>query len=76
MKQLYYDAMAICHFYKNPDLFITITCNAQWPEIINAFKEYVGVHGESKPMIIARVFRMRLDPLKQDLQKIKYLAPP
>ncbi|CAN0839969.1 hypothetical protein LINGRAHAP2_LOCUS2707 [Linum grandiflorum] len=27
MQQLYQDAMAICGFYKNPDLFITFTCN-------------------------------------------------
>ncbi|CAN0922373.1 ATP-dependent DNA helicase PIF1 [Linum grandiflorum] len=64
MQQLYQDGMAICRYYKNPDLFITFTCNAQWPEIIHAFKEDVGVHGEDKPMVIARVFRMRLEQLK------------
>ncbi|CAN0924937.1 ATP-dependent DNA helicase PIF1 [Linum grandiflorum] len=30
MQQLYQDGMAICRYYKNPDLFITFTCNAQW----------------------------------------------
>ncbi|CAN0900491.1 ATP-dependent DNA helicase PIF1 [Linum grandiflorum] len=69
MQQLYQDAIAICRHYKNPDLFITFTCNAQWPEIVNAFKADVGVHGEDKPMVIARVFRMRLELLKEDLQK-------
>ncbi|CAN0924949.1 ATP-dependent DNA helicase PIF4 [Linum grandiflorum] len=64
MQQLYQDGMAICRYYKNPDLFITFTCNAQWPEIIHAFKEDVGVHGEDKPMVIARIFRMRLEQLK------------
>ncbi|CAN0875206.1 ATP-dependent DNA helicase PIF6 [Linum grandiflorum] len=54
MQQLYQDAMAICRYYKNHDLFITFTCNAQWPEIINAFKEDVGIHGEDKHMVIAR----------------------
>ena len=29
----YQDAMAICKAYKNPDLFITFTCNTNWPEI-------------------------------------------
>jgi len=34
MTQLLQDAMAICrHFYK-PDLFLTITANPKWPEII------------------------------------------
>jgi hypothetical protein len=25
--------MAICRAYGNPDLFITFTCNVNWPEI-------------------------------------------
>ena len=34
MTQLFQDAMAICrHFYK-PDLFLTMTANPKWPEII------------------------------------------
>ncbi|CAN1135101.1 ATP-dependent DNA helicase pif1 [Linum perenne] len=37
MKQLFLDGMAICHYFGNPDLFITFTSNAQWPEITNAF---------------------------------------
>ncbi|CAN0898464.1 ATP-dependent DNA helicase PIF1 [Linum grandiflorum] len=27
MQQLYHDAMAVTHYYNNPDLFITFTCN-------------------------------------------------
>ncbi|CAN0903855.1 hypothetical protein LINGRAHAP2_LOCUS22760 [Linum grandiflorum] len=69
MQQLYQDAMALCRHYKNPDLFITFTCNAQWPEIVNAFKEDVGIHGEDKHMVIERVFRMRLELLKDDLKE-------
>ncbi|CAN0898456.1 ATP-dependent DNA helicase PIF1 [Linum grandiflorum] len=67
MQQLYHDAMAVTHYYNNPDLFITFTCNAQWPEIIEAFKDDVGTHSEDKPMVVARVFRMRLRLLKEDL---------
>ncbi|CAN0922382.1 hypothetical protein LINGRAHAP2_LOCUS33036 [Linum grandiflorum] len=74
MQQLYQDGMAICRYYKNPDLFITFTCNAQWPEIIHAFKEDVGVHGEDKPMVIARVFRMRLEQLKEDLKEGQFFG--
>ncbi|CAN0900847.1 ATP-dependent DNA helicase PIF1 [Linum grandiflorum] len=74
MQQLYQDAMAVCGYYKNPDLFITFTCNAQWPEIINAFKDEVGTHGEDKPMIVARVFRMRLELLKShpDMHTVEF----
>ncbi|CAN1310134.1 ATP-dependent DNA helicase PIF1 [Linum perenne] len=67
MKQLFLDAMAICHYFGNPDLFITFTSNAQWPEITNAFKNKVGSHGEDKPAIVARVFRMKLQHLKDDI---------
>ncbi|CAN1781985.1 hypothetical protein LINPERHAP1_LOCUS15628 [Linum perenne] len=67
MKQLFLDAMAICHYFGNPDLFITFTSNAQWPEITNAFKNIVGSHGEDKPAIVARVFRMKLQHLKDDI---------
>ena len=30
--------MAICKRYGYPDLFITITCNVTWPEIIDFVK--------------------------------------
>ncbi|CAN0922384.1 ATP-dependent DNA helicase PIF1 [Linum grandiflorum] len=53
MQQLYQDGMAICRYYKNPDLFIT---------------------GEDKPMVIARVFRMRLEQLKEDLKEGQFFG--
>ena len=33
------DAMAIIRKYGKPDLFITMTCNTNWPEIKNALKD-------------------------------------
>jgi hypothetical protein len=36
MFQLFQDSMAICHTYYKPDLFITMTCNPNWPEITSA----------------------------------------
>jgi len=33
MFQLFQDSMAICRTYHKPDLFITMTCNPNWPEI-------------------------------------------
>ncbi|CAN1256870.1 ATP-dependent DNA helicase PIF1 [Linum perenne] len=56
LRQLYQDATSVCQFYDNPDLFITFTCNAQWPELVNAFKDVVGTRSEDKPMLVARVF--------------------
>ncbi|CAN1812474.1 ATP-dependent DNA helicase PIF1 [Linum perenne] len=61
--------MAICHYFGNPDLFITFTSNAQWPEITNAFIQDVGPCGEDKPSVVVRVFRMKLLHLKDDINK-------
>ncbi|CAN1786119.1 ATP-dependent DNA helicase PIF1 [Linum perenne] len=60
MHQLYLDATAICQCFGNPDLFITFTCNSQWPEITNSFSEIVGLKSEDKPMIVARVFNLKV----------------
>ncbi|CAN1326879.1 hypothetical protein LINPERPRIM_LOCUS33974 [Linum perenne] len=74
MQQLYQDAISICQFHGNPDLFITFTCNAQWPELVNAFKETIGTRTEDKPMLVARVFKMRLSLLRDDFQKKQYFG--
>ncbi|CAN1172158.1 hypothetical protein LINPERPRIM_LOCUS30907 [Linum perenne] len=67
MKQLYLDGMAICQYFGNPDLFITFTCNAQWPEITEAFEEVIGNKSEDKPFVVARVFRLKVIALKKDI---------
>ncbi|CAN1257711.1 ATP-dependent DNA helicase PIF1 [Linum perenne] len=74
MQQLYQDAISICQYHGNPDLFITFTCNAQWPELVNAFKDIVGTRTEDKPMLVARVFKMRLSLLREDMQKTQYFG--
>ena len=33
MQQLLQDSLAICHEYRKPDLFLTMTANGSWPEI-------------------------------------------
>ncbi|CAN1326882.1 ATP-dependent DNA helicase PIF1 [Linum perenne] len=53
MQQLYQDAISICQFHGNPDLFITFTY---------------------KPMLVARVFKMRLSLLRDDFQKKQYFG--
>ncbi|KAJ6951656.1 hypothetical protein NC653_040948 [Populus alba x Populus x berolinensis] len=56
----YQDAMAICRCYGNPDLFITFTCNVNWPEIRREIKKTRSYQPEDKPDIIARVFHSKL----------------
>nr|GEV99451.1 retrotransposon-like protein [Tanacetum cinerariifolium] len=40
MRQNYMDAMALCRWYGCLDLFITITCNPNWPEIARYMREH------------------------------------
>ena len=61
----YQDAMAICRAYGNPDLFITFTCNTNWPEIQRELNKSRTYKHEDKPDIITRIFRSKLlDMLK------------
>ncbi|GJW89245.1 hypothetical protein Tco_0164585 [Tanacetum coccineum] len=67
MMQNYLDAMTICKFYGYPDLFITFTCNPNWPEI-SRFTSERGLKSEDRPDIVTRVFKMKLDSLMKDLK--------
>ena len=45
------DAMAICKRYGYPDLFITITCNVNWPEILD-FVKSIGLTASDRLDIV------------------------
>ena len=48
-----------------PDLFVTFTCNPNWPEITRELlKNQIP---SDRPDLIARVFKMKLDELVIDL---------
>ncbi len=65
MHQRYQDSMArVRHFHK-PDLFITMTCNPKWQEILDALPP--GQTAADRPDIVARVFHMKLEALLVDL---------
>jgi hypothetical protein len=40
MYQLFQDSMAICRFCRKPDIFLTMTANPNWPEILDALLKY------------------------------------
>ncbi|KIH45089.1 hypothetical protein ANCDUO_24875, partial [Ancylostoma duodenale] len=63
----YQDAMSIVARYGKPDLFITMTCNPQWKEIEEAL--FPGQSASDRPDIVARVFKLKLDALLDDLFK-------
>lgn len=48
-----------------PDLFITMTCNPNWPEIVHFLRP--GQTSNERPDLIARVFKLKLDALMEDL---------
>ena len=57
MTQLFQDAMAICrHFYK-PDLFLTMTANPKWPEIIHSL--FPAQTATNRPDIVSWVFKQK-----------------
>ena len=65
--QNFLDAMTICQWAGCPDLFITFTCNPNWPEILR-FVQRVGLRPEDRPDIISRVFKIKLGHLMKDLK--------
>jgi hypothetical protein len=62
------DAMEICKRFGYPDLFITVTCNANWPEIRH-FVDSRGLQPSDRPDIVCRVFKMKLDQMLSDFKK-------
>ena len=75
MSQLYHDAMAIVRSLGKPDLFITMTCNPNWPEILEECQRY-GQTPQDRPDIVARVFKCKLQALLSDITKRNVLGRP
>lgn len=61
MEQNYQDAMSIVAKTGKPDLFITITCNPRWKEIVDNLKP--NQEPSDRPDLVARVFKLKLDYL-------------
>jgi hypothetical protein len=66
---LYMDAMSLPMRFNKPDLFITMTCNPNWPEIQQAVP--VGSHWRYHPDLVARVFWLKFKSLMRDIIKMK-----
>ena len=58
MNARYQDAMAIVRSLGEPDLFVTFTCNPQWPEITSALKP--GQVAADRPDLTNRVFKLKV----------------
>ena len=64
-QQLYLDAMALPRKFGKPDIFLTFTCNPNWPEVRDALP--VGAHWRFHPDIVARAFMLKLKELMHDI---------
>ena len=65
MTQRYQDSMTMCRETDSPDLFITMTANTKWPEILEALEP--GQTAADRPDLVCRVFKMKVDELLKDI---------
>ncbi|KAG4936060.1 hypothetical protein JHK85_050979 [Glycine max] len=66
--QLYFDGMRICSHVGFPNLFITLTCNPNWPEIRRLLTP-LNLKATDKPDIISRVFKLKYEQRLSNLTK-------
>ena len=69
MQQLYQDAMALVSQFGHPSLFITMTANTNWPEILECLGDQQKP--EDRPDLVARVFHLKFQELLRDCTKKK-----
>ena len=60
------DSLALARTYGPPSLFITMTCNPEWPEISSRLN--AGQDASDIPVVVARAFKNRLQRLFQILK--------
>ncbi|KAL6568040.1 hypothetical protein OROHE_003724 [Orobanche hederae] len=70
MQRRYLNALALVSEYGKPDLFITITCNPNWPEICEGLLP--GEEAQNRSDLVARVFRAKYEEFKNDIVKKNY----
>ncbi|XP_022003440.2 uncharacterized protein LOC110900870 [Helianthus annuus] len=67
MRRWFLDAMTLVQDDGKPDVFLTMTCNPKWPEICDNL--HVGQTATDRPDLVSRVFRAKLEDLKDQLFK-------
>ncbi|XP_027089557.1 uncharacterized protein [Coffea arabica] len=67
MRRRYMDAMTLVQRYGKSDISLTMTCNPSWPEIKNHLEEVDET--QNRPDLITRVFRAKIEQLKENLFK-------
>jgi hypothetical protein len=67
MQQHLQDALAINRFYKEGDLFVTMTANPSWPEIKDALLP--SQTASDRPDLVVRVFYVKLISLIKEIRR-------
>ena len=66
------DALAINRNFKGANFFLTMTANPNWPEINEA--SLPGQTPLERPDLVDRVFKEKVEELKNDIFKKQYLG--
>ncbi|XP_017217100.2 uncharacterized protein LOC108194658 [Daucus carota subsp. sativus] len=74
MQQNFQDALATCRHIGHPDIFLTMTTNPMWPKILEMMKIIPFGTPVDNPDIIARVFKLKLSQLLDDIRKNKFFG--
>jgi hypothetical protein len=61
MYQCFQDGLALARYFNRIDIFMTVTCNPKWPEIISELR--LGQTTADRPDLVARVFGMKKDAI-------------
>jgi hypothetical protein len=67
MKQCLQDSLALAHYYRRINLFITVTCNPNWQEITREL--FPGQTAADRPDLCARVFHMKKKVIIEEIFK-------
>ena len=67
MRRRYMDAMTLVQRYGKPDIFLTMTCNQNWPEIRKELGSTDTI--DNRLDLVSRIFRAKLELLKHEVIK-------
>lgn len=74
MQQNFQDALAVCRTIGHPDIFLTMTTNPMWDEIMEMMKLIPFGTPVDNPDIIARVFKLKLNQLLHDIKTKQFFG--
>nr|XP_017227516.1 PREDICTED: uncharacterized protein LOC108203255 [Daucus carota subsp. sativus] len=74
MQQNFQDALAVCRYIGHPDIFLTMTTNPLWDEINEMMKLLPHCLPQNSPDIIARVFKLKLDQIVDEIKNKEFFG--